>query len=911
MDKSNVDILWIVIASSLVFIMQAGFAFVESGMTRSKNNINVAIKNLTDLGVSVTVFWIAGFALMFGLSAKGMFGSSLFLTPFSSGVWISAFFLFQAMFCSTSATIVSGAVAERVKYSSYIISTVIISTIIYPVSGHWIWGGALTGTVDGWLGKIGFIDFAGSTVVHSVGGWVSLAILLIIGPRNGRFSPDGTVNNISGSNIPMAVVGVMLLWFGWFGFNGGSTLAMNSDVAGIVMRTVLAGATGMITTLFVGWFILKYPDVNLVINGTLAGLVAVTAPCHVVNERSAAVIGAVGGLVMLAVSFLLQKLQIDDAVDAIPVHLGAGIWGTLSVAIFGDPALINNGLTIWRQLGVQSLGIVSVGIWAFCCTYVIMSIVNRFSPLRVSAENEHTGLNVAEHGASTEIFDLYTVMERQARTGDLTLRVPVEPFTEVGQIADRYNQVISSLEENLVARSDYVSILDNVSDGLFLMNRDNKIAPHYSSSLEKIFERTGLADTRFDDLLKGLVSEKDLNSFREYSALLFDLKIPFRTLERLNPLKQIEIFIDDRKGGFNSKHVECSFLRITENGVIPRVMSIVRDITAETELASEMERVKERSQSEMQMFYRILRIEPAMFIEFLANLEENISKINDILEHEKGSLVEMLKEIFRYVHAIKGDANLFELDFLAQKAHSFESRIDELLKKRELENADFLSLAVMVSELHNSVSQMQTLIGQILSFQKDFSSHNAGSEELIVFSVRNTVNRLAEKSGKSVTVNSDKFEILNIPKGIRRRIKEVFVQLARNSIVHGIESPEERAAAGKSLSGNISLSASKSDEGMVISYRDDGRGIDFDGLMEKASGPDGVNGESSTLLSKERLVEMMFQPGVSTFEKTDLDAGRGVGMYLVRRTIADLNGRITVKTKKGEFCEFEFAIPSA
>jgi len=911
MDKSNVDILWIVIASSLVFIMQAGFAFVESGMTRSKNNINVAIKNLTDLGVSVTVFWIAGFALMFGLSAKGLVGTSLFLTPFSSGVWIAAFFLFQAMFCSTSATIVSGAVAERVKYSSYIISTIIISTIVYPVSGHWVWGGALNGTVDGWLGKIGFIDFAGSTVVHSVGGWVSLAILLIVGPRAGRFSSDGKVNKINGSSIPMAVVGVMLLWFGWFGFNGGSTLAMNSDVAGIVMRTVLAGATGMMTTLFVGWLIFKYPDVNLVINGTLAGLVAITASCHVVNDRSAAVIGAVGGLVMLAVSFLLQKLQIDDAVDAIPVHLGAGIWGTLSVAIFGDPALINNGLTFWRQLGAQSMGIFSVGVWAFCCTSVLMSIVNRISPLRVSAENEHAGLNVAEHGASTEIFDLYTVMDRQASTGDLTLRVPVEPFTEVGQIADRYNQVISSLEENLVARSDYVSILDNVSDGLFLMNSDNKIAPHYSSSLEKIFERTGLAETRFDELLKGLVSEKDLSSFKEYSALLFDIKIPFRTLERLNPLKQIEIFIDDRKGGFTSKHVECSFLRITEDGVIPRVMSIVRDITAETELASEMERVKERSQSEMQMFYRILRIEPAMFIEFLANLEENISKINDILEHEKGSLVEMLNEIFRYVHAIKGDANLFELDFLAQKAHSFESRIDELLQKRELENADFLSLAVMVSELHNSVSQMQTLIGQILSFQKDFSSHNSGSEELIVFSVRNTVNRLAEKSGKSVTVNSDKFEILNIPKAIRRRIKEVFVQLARNSIIHGIESPEERAAAGKSLSGIISLSASRNDEGMVISYRDDGRGIDFDGLMEKASGSESVDSEDLSSLSREKLVELMFQPGVSTFEKTDLDAGRGVGMYLVRRTIADLNGRITVKTKKGEFCEFEFAIPSA
>lgn len=909
MDKSYVDILWVVIASALVFIMQAGFAFVESGLTRSKNNINVAIKNLTDLGVSVTVFWIAGFAFMFGISFRGIIGTGSFFTPFSSGVWLSAFFLFQAMFCSTSATIVSGAVAERVKYSSYIISTVIISVMIYPVSGHWAWGGALNGTVDGWLGKIGFIDFAGSTVVHSVGGWVSLAILIIIGPRTGRFSKDGSVNKINGSSIPMAVVGVMLLWFGWFGFNGGSTLAMNQDVAGIVMRTVLAGATGMVTTLLVGWLILKYPDVNLVINGTLAGLVAITASCHVVNDKSAAVIGAIGGLVMLSVSYLLQKMQIDDAVDAIPVHLGAGVWGTISVALFGDAALINNGHTMWGQLGIQVTGIIAIGTWAFFCTYFIMNIVNRFSPLRVSKENEESGLNVAEHGATTEIFDLYTVMDRQARTGDLSLRVPVEPFTEVGQIASRYNYVIANLEENLVAKSDYVSILDNVSDGLFLMDKDNRIAPHYSASLEKIFERSRLAQTSFDEILSGLVSEKDLNSFREFSALLFDSKISFRTLERLNPLKKIGIFIDDRKGGFISKHVECSFLRITEGEIIPRVMAIVRDITAETELAFEMEKVKERSQSEMQMFYRILRIEPAMFIEFLSNLEENISKINEILEYEKGSLVEMLNEIFRYVHAVKGDANLFELDFLAQKAHNFESRIEELLQKNPLENADFLSLAVMVSDMHNIVAQMQTLIEQILSFQKDFTSHNSGSEELIIFSVRNIVNRLTSKAGRIISVDSEGFEILNIPRGIRRRIKEILVQLARNSVIHGIESPDERAALGKEVSGKIRLTALKNADGVIISYRDDGRGIDFESLREKAVKLGSIDADDEKTLSKERLINLMFQPGFSTADNADLDAGRGVGMFMVRRIIADLNGHITVKTKKGEFCEFEFLIP--
>ncbi|HOP64230.1 MAG TPA: ammonium transporter [Spirochaetota bacterium] len=911
MDKTNVDILWIIIASSLVFIMQAGFSFVESGLTRSKNSINVAIKNLTDLGVSVTAFWIIGFALMFGASASGIIGTTSFFTPFSSGVWIAAFFLFQAMFCSTSATIVSGAVAERMKYSSYIISTVVISAIIYPVSGHWAWGGAFTGVTEGWLGKMGFIDFAGSTVVHSVGGWVALAILFIIGPRTGRFSPDGTVNKINGSSIPTATVGVMLLWFGWFGFNGGSTLAMNQDVAGIIMKTVLAASTGMVATLIAGWAILKYPDVNLVINGTLAGLVAITAPCHVVNDREAALIGAVGGLIMFGISILLQRFRIDDAVDAIPVHLGAGAWGTLSVAFFGDPALINNGLSFTGQLAVQALGIVSVGAWAFGITYIFLYVINRLSPLRVTADNETSGLNVAEHGATTEIFDLYTVMDRQSRTGDLSLRVPVEPFTEVGQIADRYNQVIASLEENLVAKSDYVSILDNVSDGLFLMNRENIIAPHYSSSLENIFEKTGLSGTGFDELIKSLVSEKDYNSFLEYSALLFDGKISFRTLDRLNPLKKIDIHIDNRKGGFILKHIECSFLRIMEEDTVARVMAIVRDVTAETELASEMEKVKERSQSEMQMFYRILRIEPAMFIEFLASLEDNISRINEILENEKGGLKDMLNEIYRYVHAIKGDANLFELDFLARKAHNFESRIDELLGKENLENSDFLSLAVMVSELHNTVSQMQTLINQILSFQKDFTAHNSGSEELIVFSVRNMANRIASKAGKLITVDSKGFEILNIPPPIRRKVKEALVQLTRNSVIHGIETPDERNSYGKNVQGKITIAASKNDNGVRIIYRDDGRGIDFDSLKNRAVNSGKISREEDSSITREKLIELMFQPGFSTAESADLNAGRGVGMFLVRRIISEMNGRITVKTKKGEFCEFEFAIPVA
>ena len=307
MEKTIVDQLWVVMASTLVFVMQAGFAMVETGMTRSKHSINVAIKNLTDFGVSTLVFWAVGFGLMFGLTVGGVVGSSGFLFDGSTS-WNWVFFLFQTMFCSTTATIVSGAVAERMRFASYIITTLVMSLLVYPVFGHWAWGGAESGQAAGWLVRLGFVDFAGSSVVHSVGGWASLALLLIIGPRTGRYRPDGTTATINGSNIPMAVLGVCLLWFGWFGFNGGSTLAMNGDVAGIVVRTTLGGAAGMLGALALGWPIYRKPDINLVLNGSLAGLVAITANCHVVSPAQAILIGAVGGMLMIAGTFLLDRL---------------------------------------------------------------------------------------------------------------------------------------------------------------------------------------------------------------------------------------------------------------------------------------------------------------------------------------------------------------------------------------------------------------------------------------------------------------------------------------------------------------------------------------------------------------------------------------------------------------------------
>ncbi|WP_265264995.1 ammonium transporter [Spirulina subsalsa] len=441
-----IDILWILVCSGLVFAMQAGFMCLESGLTRSKNSINVAVKNLADFGISVTLFTSVGYALMFGASQGGWWGNSYWFLHFDQTPFKSAIFLFQVMFCSTATTIVSGAIAERIHFSAYLLVACLISGCIYPLFGHWAWNGLLDGQALGWLGKLGFVDFAGATVVHSMGGWVSLAALLVIGPRLGRFPAPGKSRKIQGSNLPLAVLGALILWFGWLGFNGGSTFELSPKVPHILLNTILAGVAGMLVATALTWQRRKVPEVEMVINGSIAGLVAITAACNLVSAPLALVIGGTGAAVMVLVSSQLEQWQIDDAVDAVAVHGAAGFWGTLAVGLFGNPELIGTGLSKGSQIAVQFFGASVALIWGFGITYIILKSINRYFPLRVNAEAEQAGLNVSEHQATTELHDLFAVMEKHAQSENLSLRVPVDPFTEVGQIAKRYNQVMDALE---------------------------------------------------------------------------------------------------------------------------------------------------------------------------------------------------------------------------------------------------------------------------------------------------------------------------------------------------------------------------------------------------------------------------------------------------------------------------------
>lgn len=402
-DKTFADLLWIMIAGFLVFFMQAGFALVETGFTRAKNVANIMMKNMMDFGLGTIVFWAVGFSIMYGSDIWGLFGFSNFflseavLPDGTLNTWMYADWFFQAMFAATAATIVSGAMAERTKFTGYLIYTVFITALIYPIVGHWVWGG-------GWLSDLGFYDFAGSTVVHGVGAWAGLIGTYILGPRIGRFV-NGKVNAIPGHSVALGTLGVFILWLGWFGFNPGSTLGADVSFARIAVMTNIAAAGGAVAAMLTAWYNIGKPDLGYTLNGALAGLVAITAGCAVVSPTSALIIGFAGGTIMFYGTRFLEKMRIDDPVGAIPVHGFAGAWGTLAVALFAQPPYSSTftglffGGSIY-QLLIQALGILAVFAWTTAAAFVVFKSVNLSHGLRVSESEELKGLDQNEHGTS-------------------------------------------------------------------------------------------------------------------------------------------------------------------------------------------------------------------------------------------------------------------------------------------------------------------------------------------------------------------------------------------------------------------------------------------------------------------------------------------------------------------------------
>ena len=409
MNIVAIDTIWTLIAAILVFMMQAGFAMLETGLTRSKNATNIMMKNLMDFSIGTLAFWMVGYGIMFGVDSFFLTGAT---AQVSEGLSTFTTWMFHVVFAATAATIVSGAVAERTQFKAYLIYTVFITALIYPVVGRWIWGG-------GWLSDLGFVDFAGSTVVHSVGGWAGLAGAFVLGPRFGKYVKKKVKNastgvlatfkeeikEIPGHSVPLAALGVFLLWFGWFGFNAGSTTSgVDLSIARIMVTTNLAAAAGAVAALFFSWLATGKPNISHSLNGAIAGLVAITAGCATVSPSSAAIIGFIGGVVVVLSTRLFErKFKIDDPVGAVSAHGVAGAWGTIAVGLFADSQLGGglDGLLFgggFYQLFVQTLGVVAVFGWTIVTSLILFYAIDRFVGLRVSRDEEMQGLDIGEHG---------------------------------------------------------------------------------------------------------------------------------------------------------------------------------------------------------------------------------------------------------------------------------------------------------------------------------------------------------------------------------------------------------------------------------------------------------------------------------------------------------------------------------
>lgn len=500
--EQNADLVWMIVAAFIVFLMQGGYLLYEAGLVRSKNSINVAQKNLADAFISATFYYLIGFNIMFGHSVGGIFGWGLDYHALKSlSPSVHTFFVYQIVFCGTVATIVSGAMAERLKFGSYLASTAFISMIIYPVFGHWTWGNKLDPLNHSFLTDDGFIDFAGGTVVCSLGGWVSLAGLMVVGPRMGKYGPNGEVYSIQGHSIVLAAFGGLVLWLGTLAFNSGLAHAGSEELAHVISNTILAGSFAGLTGLALGRIFEGIYRPERSIYGMLGGIAAIAAGCHVFSTASTLLISIVAGAICYGgFTLLTRKFKIDDAVCAIPINGLCGAWGTLMVGPLMDTDLLPAGATHISQTLVQLEGIVVAFVWAFGMSFIFFKLLDRFVGLRVSPEEEEIGLNTAEHGATLGTGALQEALYDIVHGDhDLTRRLDETTGDESAEIAHLFNKFVERIQFLMIDISQNARVLNSSSERLSFMS--NK----FSESFEQIFKESG----NLDDSSQVLSTEVD------------------------------------------------------------------------------------------------------------------------------------------------------------------------------------------------------------------------------------------------------------------------------------------------------------------------------------------------------------------------------------------------------------------
>lgn len=541
--QANLDLVWIAIAASLVMFMQAGFALLESGTTRSKNTINVALKNVLDFVATIILFTLFGYTIMFGESFAGFIGWTAPLLQDLTNPQDLMGFLFQAMFAATSVTIVSGAIAERMKFGGYVIMACIVSAFIYPVIGHWIWNGS------GWLASMGFVDFAGSTVVHSTGGWIGLAGAIVLGPRIGRFSADGRVTRMQGHDPVFAVVGVLILWFGWFGFNGGSTLAGDESIVLVLVNTSICAAAGGLTALILSMSLNHgVTHIGTILNGIIAGLVAITAGAHVLTPGTSLILGLVAGVAVYGFEWLMAHVfRVDDPVNVVAGHGVAGLIGTLGLALLADPALLPSG-SRGSQFLVQLTGVGAVFMAAFGSGLVIFLLLKAFNVLRVPPDAELRGLNEYEHGASSSINELADAIDER-----------------IGQVLASLNHELQSSEENImVLQQGFAQLKEGMQDQSAFLNdlghqlhAQSDFMSNTQSALEAAREivnasQASMASSQADlhELAQTiLTTAQDMDTLREDTRRIDNAVQAIQSVSRQTELLSINATIEAARAG--------------------------------------------------------------------------------------------------------------------------------------------------------------------------------------------------------------------------------------------------------------------------------------------------------------------------------------------------------------------------
>jgi len=504
---TQIDTLWILICTILVAFMQLGFLCLEAGAVRTKNSINVGAKNIYDLMLSLAIFFIIGSALMYGESINGLIGNPLGISKLYSDTDKIPILLYQAMFAGTAATIVSGAVAERMKFQAYTVCVVMLGLLVYPIVGHWSWSSVIGDSSEGWLFQLGFIDFAGSTVVHSVGGAAALAISIILGPRFRRFGNDRI--NIRSSDPTLSFVGILLIWIGWFGFNGGGLLSFNSNVSHVILVTMGGSIGGLLGSRLVD-YIWSRQQVSIwaIMIGLLAGLVSITGGALYFTIYEAILIGLIGGVIAMLGSQLLRRFKVDDVVGAIPVHLFAGIWGTFSVALFANSAVTNlSKISAAKVYAIQLGGALVIPFYAFIVMLTIAYILKKFDLLRVSEEAEIIGLNIYEHGTSTAANDLLSAMYKQSNEQSFETQIAVEQGTEIGKIASMYNTVIEKL--NTVTHSE---------ESLRKSMESRNTALRFQRDIFQVFGQCETAEQGFNQMIRAFLLRMDVKMIQLYEV---------------------------------------------------------------------------------------------------------------------------------------------------------------------------------------------------------------------------------------------------------------------------------------------------------------------------------------------------------------------------------------------------------